>query len=268
MQINFSNRNIVVLGGSNGIGFEVALRLAQNNANVCIVGRNLSRLEIALDRINQYSIADNKNICINSDLTLPNSAADISSAIHDKWAGKVDSLVLNAGGPPFVKNAIDVSLEDWHTYFQSLFLSQISLVAKFLDYMKNQQFGRIVSITSSSIIEPIPGLVVSSAIRSALTAWLKTLSMEIARYGITITSVPIGKVATDRLKILDEQRARNNAATMDQVVVANNTENIPIGRYGTTEEAANVILFLLSKYSSYVNGSSIYIDGGSIKKTF
>lgn len=267
MELDYTNRNIIILGGSDGVGFEVATKLAQNNANVCIVGRNLAKLESAFTKLHDLSRAGQQNIYVNADLTSSNSADDIWSTINAKWDGKVDSLVLNAGGPPFVKNAIDVPLEDWHTYFQSLFLSQITLVGKCMDYMKSNQFGRIVSITSSSIIEPIPGLVVSSAIRSALAAWLKTLSMEVAKYGITISSTPIGRVATGRLKTLDEQRAKTNSVSVDDVIQAN-SGNIPVGRYGTVEEAANVILFLLSAYSSYVNGSSIYIDGGSIKKCF
>lgn len=264
MLLDFSNRNVIILGSSDGIGFEVALQLAKNNANVCIVGRDLAKLENAFNKINESSRNNHKNICINCDLTKPDSVDEIWVHITNGWNGEVDSLVLNAGGPPFVKNPLDVPLSDWHIYFQSLFLSQIALVGKCLDYMKGRQFGRIVSISSSSIVEPIPGLVVSSAIRSALAAWLKTLSLEVAKDGITVSTTPIGRVATNRLETLDANRAKSSSSTVDAVIQAN-SQNIPVGRYGTTEEAANVILFLLSEYSSYINGSSIYIDGGSIK---
>lgn len=264
MQIDFTNRNIIVLGGSDGIGLRVAMSLAKNNANVCIVGRNISKLEAAYASIKQSST---NNIYVNADLTKPESIDNIHNSIKTNWGGRVDSLVLNAGGPPFVQNAIDVPLSDWHTYFQSLFLSQIDLVSRCLESMKANQFGRIVSISSSSIVEPIPGLVVSSAIRSALASWLKTLSMEVAKDGINIMTAPIGKIATNRLKTLDAKKADMNSSTVDEVMI-NNYKNIPIGRYGTPTEAANIILFLLSEYSSYINGSSVFIDGGSIKKCF
>ncbi|MCC2625524.1 MAG: NADH(P)-binding family protein [Burkholderiales bacterium] len=265
MQLDFRNRNIIVLGSSDGIGLQVALQLAQNNANACIVGRDIAKLEAAYAKINEISRKNHQNIYVNCDLTNPNSVNEIWSQVTAKWNGKVDSIVLNAGGPPFVKNSVDVPILDWHTYFQSLFLSQITLVSKCIDSMKANGFGRIVSISSSTIIEPAPGLVISSAIRSALAAWLKTLANEVAIHGITVTTVPIGKVATKRLEKLDSVRAETNSSSIQEVINANSA-NIPVGRYGTVEEAANVITFLLSEYSSYINGSLVHIDGGSMKK--
>jgi 3-oxoacyl-[acyl-carrier protein] reductase len=265
MQLDFSNRNIIVLGSSDGIGFQVALQLAKNNANVCLVGRDIAKLETAYARVNEASVIGHENIYIKCDLTEVDSADEIWNYVTGKWGNRIDSIVLNAGGPPFVKHAVDVPLEDWHTYFQSLFLSQIALVSKCLDSMKANKFGRIVSISSSSIIEPFPGLVVSSAIRSALASWLKTLANEVGQYGITVTTAPIGKVGTQRLEKLDQVRAATDSRSVEDVVSANSA-NIPVGRYGTVEEAANVIVFLLSSYSSYINGSLVYIDGGSIKK--
>jgi 3-oxoacyl-[acyl-carrier protein] reductase len=267
MNFNFSNRNIIVLGSSSGIGFEIVKQLAILNANVCLVGRDLEKLQKSYTKINQLNTSNNKNIYICSDLTKENAIDQIWQEISDKWYGQVDSLVLNAGGPPFMKNVMDVQLQEWLTYFQSLFLSQISLVSKCLDYMKSKKFGRIVSISSSSIAEPISGLVISNTIRPALAAWLKTLANEVSGNGITITNAIIGRIDTDRIRTLDQNRSNLLKIPVTEVM-KNNQQAIPAKRYGTTKEAADVILFLLSEYSSYVSGSSVFIDGGATKKYF
>ena len=267
MDMDFKRRNILVLGGSDGIGFAVARQLVKNGASVCIVGRNEEKLKTAYEEINKLSGDSTKNICISSDLTQVESAINIKQVLINKWGGQVDSLVLNAGGPPMIKNSLDVPLSDWHTYFQSLFLSQITLVGAFIDFMKMIKFGRIVSISSSSIIEPIQGIVISSAIRSALAAWLKTIGTEVAHYGINVSNAVIGKIDTQRIQSLDKKRAEDNVMSVADII-KDSQKNIPAGRYGTPEEAANVIVFLLSKYASYINGSSVFIDGGSIRKCF
>lgn len=263
MELDFKDRNIIVLGGSDGIGLAVATLLAKNHANVCIVGRNEDKLKLAINKIQN----GNKSFYVSCDLTKPDSIKQIKQMVDLNWTGHVDSIVLNAGGPPLINDSFNVKEQDWHNYFQSLFLSQINLVSTFIDNMKSNNFGKIVSISSSSIIEPIPGLVISSCIRSALASWLKTVSSEVARFGINITTAVIGKISTNRLQSLDEKKALNNSVSIEKII-ENNQKSIPIGRYGTPEEAANVIVFLLSKYSSYINGSSIFIDGGSIKKCF
>lgn len=265
MKLDFTNRNIVVLGSSQGIGYGVAENLAINGANVCLVGRNTEKLKHALLQINQKSgTQKGNNIYVQCDLSEKNAAQYIHEQVLKEWAG-IDSLVLNAGGPPFVESVTNVTIDEWQTAFQSLFLSQISLVNSCLDYMKQQKFGRIVSISSTSITEPLNGLVISGAIRSALAVWLKSLSLEIGNYGINAVTAIIGKVDTDRIKSLDEKRAANLGCSVD-TIRKNNHATIPVGRYGNVDEVAKTILFLLSKESSYLTGSSIAIDGGVSKR--
>lgn len=267
MNITFTNRNIVILGGSKGIAFEAAKQLASDGANICLVGRDLPRLEASYAKLAENILDNNKHIYVNCDLMHSNAVEFIWEKIVVHWNGEVDSLVLNAGGPPLKKSVTDVTIDEWQQYFQSLFLSQITLVNRCIPFMKENKFGRIVSITSSGIIELLQGLVISNSIRSALSAWLKNLSSEVASFGININSVVIGKVATSRLQKLDSIRAQEMACNIEDIK-KKNCEAIPVGRYGTTVEAANAILFLLSAQSSYVTGSHIYIDGGSIKKCF
>lgn len=265
MKLDFTNRNVLILGSSRGIGYGVAEKLAKNGANVCLVGRNAEKLKQALAHINQQANTQNgKNIYVECDLSEKGAAEYIHEQVLKRWAG-IDSLVLNAGGPPFVDSVTNVTMDEWHTAFQSLFLSQISLVNNCLNYMKQQKFGRIVSISSTSITEPLHGLVISGAVRSALAAWLKSLAMEVGKSGINAVTAIIGKVDTDRIKSLDEKRATTAGCSLD-VIKKNNYANIPIGRYGSVDEVANTILFLLSPESSYITGSSIAIDGGVSKR--
>lgn len=267
MELKFNNRNILVLGSSSGIGYQVAKELALAGANVCLVGRDLSKLKLAYSKIIEQAKENHRHMYVCCDLMQADAPELIWESICSNWVDGVDSLVLNAGGPPFKKHIADVETNEWLQYFQSLFLSQINLVNKCIPLMKQKNFGRIVSITSAGVIEPLQGLVISNSIRSALSGWLKTLSFEVAKFGININSVVIGKVATTRIDKLDEVRANNSGESLEQVK-QNSYAQIPIGRYGTVEEAANTILFLLSSLASYINGSHIYIDGGYIKKCF
>jgi 3-oxoacyl-[acyl-carrier protein] reductase len=265
MKLDFTNRNILVLGSSQGIGYGVAEKLALNGANICLVGRDIEKLKQSLAQINQQTpIQNSKNMYVECDLNEKNAAEYIHEQVLKKWSG-IDSLVLNAGGPPFVESVPNVTIDEWNSAFQSLFLSQISLVNSCLNYMKQQKFGRIVSISSTSITEPLHGLVISGAIRSALAAWLKSLAIEVGNYGINAVTAIIGKVDTDRIKSLDRTKAATIGCDL-AVMQKNNCASIPLGRYGSVDEVANTILFLLSPASSYITGSSITIDGGVSKK--
>ena len=266
MKLDFINRNVLILGSSQGIGYGVAEKLANNGANVCLVGRNAEKLKHALLQINQGidNTQKSKNIYVQCDLSEKGAARYIHEQVLNEWDG-IDSLVLNAGGPPFVDSVTNVTIDEWHTAFQSLFLTQVSLVNNCLNYMKQQKFGRIVSISSTSITEPLHGLVISGAIRSALAAWLKSLAVEVGKYGINAVTAIIGKVDTDRIKNLDEKRAVTMGCSLD-TIKKNNHANIPLGRYGSVDEVAATILFLLSQESSYITGSSIAIDGGVSKR--
>lgn len=267
MEFNFIKRQVIILGSSSGIGFELASQLSRLGASVCLVGREDAKLNSAYSQLEHNNFAEQKNLYFCCDLTDVNAINSLWDFIQNQWNGQVDSIVLNSGGPPFITSVTEINTNEWFTYFQSLFISQISLVCKSLSYMKSINFGRVVSISSSGIIEPLQGLGISNSIRSSLHAWLKTLSLEVASNGINITTAVIGKVATDRLMSIDKNRSKLLNCTVDEII-RKNCHNIPIGRYGRTNEAAESIIFLLSKYSSYINGSYLLIDGGSIKKSF
>jgi 3-oxoacyl-[acyl-carrier protein] reductase len=129
--------------------------------------------------------------------------------------------------------------------------------------MRARKWGRIVTSTSSGVVSPIPNLGISNALRLSLVGWSKTLAREVGRDGITANIVLPGRVATSRIRFLDEQKAKRESRSVEDVS-AESTASIPAGRYGEPQEYADVVAFLASTRASYVNGSVIRVDGGLI----
>jgi 3-oxoacyl-[acyl-carrier protein] reductase len=176
--------------------------------------------------------------------------------------GEVDILVNITGGPPPTPaSGQDPAL--WIGNFQSMVLSVIAITDRLLPNMKSRKWGRVITSTSSGVVAPIPNLGLSNALRLVLVGWSKTLAREVARDGITANVVIPGRVATDRIKFLDDAKAKREGRTVD-AVVAESTSTIPIGRYGTPQEYANVVTFLASPCAAYVTGSTVRVDGGLI----
>lgn len=183
------------------------------------------------------------------------------AAIEARFGG-VDILINNTGGPPPTPAAgQDPAL--WQKHFQGMVVSVIALTDRVLPGMRARGWGRIITSTSSGVVAPIPNLAVSNALRLSLVGWSKTLAGEVARDGVTANIVLPGRIATDRIRFLDEQRAKREGKSVAEVSAAS-TASIPVGRYGEPQEYANVVAFLASTAASYVNGSVIRVDGGLI----
>jgi 3-oxoacyl-[acyl-carrier protein] reductase len=190
------------------------------------------------------------------------SAIDAPVAEVERCLGPVDILIDNTGGPPPTP-AFGQDRDLWSKHFQAMVLPVIAITDRVLPGMRDRKWGSIITSTSSGVVAPIPNLAISNALRMSLVGWSKTLSRETARDGVTVNIVLPGRVATDRTRSIDEARAKREGRSVEEVS-ATSASSIPIGRYGTPEEYADVVTFLASERASYITGSMIRVDGGLI----
>lgn len=258
MDLGLTGKVALVLGGAGGLGSAIGAALAREGARVALADRDAD----GLDRVAGVLGADGSET-----LTLPWDLTDLSlvddniNRIEDAW-GPVEILVNNTGGPP--PSAISHLGEGaWSSSFDSMVLPVITITDRVLPAMRAAKWGRIVTSASSGMLAPIPNLGVSNALRSTLVGWSKTLAAEEAAHGITVNVVVPGRIATDRIQFLDEQRAQRENITVEAVRAAS-TAAIPTGRYGDPSEYGNTVAFLASTAASYLTGSILRVDGGYI----
>jgi 3-oxoacyl-[acyl-carrier protein] reductase len=176
--------------------------------------------------------------------------------------GLVAILVNITGGPPPTP-ASGQSPALWSKHFQAMVLSVIAITDRVLPKMREQRWGRVITSASSGVLMPIPELAISNALRMSLVGWSKTLSREVGRDGITANIILPGRIATDRIRFLDEAKAKREGKTVEEVSAAS-AGSIPLGRYGQPEEYGDVVTFLASERAAYITGSVIRVDGGLI----
>jgi len=258
MDLGLQGKTALVLGAGGGLGSAIAMTLAREGAKVAIADIQADALAPVQERI---EAAGGKALPLQWDL------ADLS-AIDDRIAriesalGGIDILVNNTGGPPPTPVS-GQSPQAWSTHFQAMVLSVIGITDRVLPGMRERRWGRIVTSTSSGVVAPIANLGLSNALRLSLVGWSKTLAREVGRDGITTNIVLPGRVATQRIRFLDEQKAQREKRPVDEVS-AESTASIPLGRYGDPQEYADVVAFLASERASYLTGSVIRVDGGLI----
>lgn len=260
MDLGIKNKRALVLGASRGLGLGIATALCREGVNVAICGRNEERLIVLSKELSK--LYGTEVIPIAADLFLSESDTIIGDKIS-RIFGSVDILVNNTGGPPMLK-ATNVTKAQWTEYFDMMMLRVISITNQLLPAMCNQNWGRVLNVVSSGVVQPIEGLVLSNVLRSALVTWGKTLSFEVASRGVTINSLMPGKIQTERLKQLNKSIAARLSITAEE---ANQRvlSRIPVGRYGSVEEFSEVAVFIASERASYITGSIIRVDGGMIE---
>jgi 3-oxoacyl-[acyl-carrier protein] reductase len=236
----------------------VARAVAQEGARVAVTGRNLEALDETVDAI----VAEGgEAFAARLDLTDPMSVDAALEAIRDRY-GDVEILFNNSGGPP-PSPAAGQPAELWREHFESMVLGVIALTDRVLPAMRQRQWGRIVTNASSGVVTPIPNLALSNALRLTLVGWSKTLAREVAADGITVNVVIPGRIATGRVRALDEARAAREGTTVEAVAEAS-ASSIPVGRYGNPEEYAAAVTFLAGLPASFVTGTMLRVDGGQI----
>jgi 3-oxoacyl-[acyl-carrier protein] reductase len=241
MDLGLKNRVAVVAASSKGLGKAVALGLAAEGAKLAICARGEEELRRTAAEIGGDVFAQAL------DVTSEQHVYDFIQSATRKF-GRVDICVSNAGGPP-AKRFADTSMEDWRSAVDLNFMSTIYFARAVLPQMKEQRWGRLIAITSVAVLQPVDGLVLSNAARSAVRGLVKSLSNEYAPFNVLVNSVCPGYTATERLKKLD----------------VHPEAQIPMGRVATPQEFANMVVFLASERASYITGVSIPVDGGWTK---
>ena len=258
MDLGIKNKTALVFGSGSGLGRAMAVSLGKEGAKVALAGRNVANLEETAKII---KAAGGQAYCIAWDLGNLSAIDELFTKI-EKNLGPVDILVNNTGGPP-PATAAGQSTALWIEKFQEMVLSVIAITDRAIPGMKQRGWGRIITSTSSGAIIPIANLGISNTLRASLHAWSKTLSRELAPHGITANIIVPGRIATDRIRFLDESRAKRENISLE-TVEADSLKSIPIGRLGRPEEYGDTAAFLASQPASYITGSVIRVDGGNI----
>jgi 3-oxoacyl-[acyl-carrier protein] reductase len=258
MDFGLKGKTALVLGGGGGLGRAISKALSGEGANVAVADIDpnaIAGTELALAAIGGKSVGLVWDI---SDLS--QIEAHISEIECE--LGAVDILVNNTGGPPPTP-ASGQGPALWSKHFQAMVLSVIAITDRVLPKMRARHWGRVITSTSSGVVAPIPNLGISNALRLSLVGWSKTLAREVGKDGITANVILPGRIATDRIKFLDEAKAKREGRSVEDVS-AESTSSIPLGRYGKPEEYGDVVTFLASERAAYINGSIIRVDGGLI----
>ena len=251
MDLGIKNRVALVLASSKGLGKAVALDLATEGAKVIICGTDAAALANTEQEIN--AVAPNKVLAVICDITDEAQRKNLVEQSVQTF-GAIEILVTNTGGPaagPFEQ----FKLDDWKHLYNLLFLSAVDIIQQVLPGMKQKGWGRILTITSVAVKQPADNLISSNAVRTSLLGLVKSLSNEVAAYGITVNNILPGYTSTNRLEGLIEKNPKVNEVK----------ETIPMKRFGTTAEFAAAAAFLVSERASYITGQSLAVDGGWIK---
>jgi 3-oxoacyl-[acyl-carrier protein] reductase len=259
MDLGLRGKRAIVCASSKGLGLAVAKELSAEGCELVICARNQEDLARAAAEISLHSGRGYTPHTLVADLSDPSSLQEFAEKAI-KLLGGVDVLINNVGGPP-PSSAEATTLDGWKNGFDQIFLSAVLLTQAVLPKMKEQKYGRIITITSLSVLEPIDHLVVSTAMRTAVTAFMKTLSKELAPFGITANTVLPGVIHTDRIVNLRKAKASRDGTSLD-LEMEKSAKAIPLGRLGTPEELAGLIAFLASSRASYITGANIPVDGG------
>ncbi len=243
MDLKIANRNALVFGASTGLGRAIAKSLVDEGARVAIASRNSEKLNLSLKETGaktSYQV----------DLNIPKEGAHAVQKVIGEWGG-LDILVINTGGPKR-GSFDDLNLADWSGAYQSLWGSTIECIHAALPSMKAQNWGRILLVTSFAAKEPMPNLIISNSYRAGLLGMAKTLSNEVASFGITVNALLPGYTRTARVLEL--------GIPEEKVAV-----NIPAKRFGNPEEFASLATYLSSEQAAYITGQAIAVDGGFMR---
>ncbi len=266
MHLGLNGKRALVLGGNRGIGQGIARALACEGAHVAFTGRDTARLaQAAADLQAEAASAGHAEVQMAGFALELGQVAELPAFVQKLTAdfGPIDILVNNTGGPDY-GGASGHSVEAWRTAFEEMVLPVIAITDLLLPGMRQRGWGRILTVVSSGVVQPLPILGISNSLRSALVPWSKTLSAEVARDGITANILVPGRIDTERVQLTDEAIAAKEGLTPEQVR-ARSTSGIPMGRYGDPAEFGALAAFAASAPAAYITGAMLRCDGGNIR---
>jgi 3-oxoacyl-[acyl-carrier protein] reductase len=260
MDLEIKDKVFLVAASSKGLGYGVAEALSKEGARVSLASRTAAEIETAAESLREGYDVEARGYVM--DATNPHSIAEwISASLRD--FGQIDGLVVNAGGPP-AGGFESFADADWESAFQLTLLSAVRMIRGVMPELKRRGGGSILTVTSSSVREPIEGLILSNVFRAGVSSLVKSVANEVAQFGIRVNNLVPGRIDTDRVQGLDQIAAQRLQEPVESYR-ARQERNIPLGRYGTPPEFGAAAAFLLSERASYMTGSTVVVDGGKIR---
>ena len=260
MDLGLQGRRALVMGGTKGLGRSIADALAGEGAALVISGRDQGRLDEAAAQLRSAGAAGASGVVAD----VANGAEmDALAKAAVAAMGGVDILVLNHGGPPLC-TASEIKEAELVAWFQNIVVSPIRITNLLLPAMRAQGWGRIIVVGSTGMQHPIPTLALSNTLRASIWGWLKTLSGEVAKDGVTMNVLAPGTILTDRVTTSTTQRARQLNISYEDAL-ARTAEEIPARRLGVPADYGPMGAFLASEKGGYITGSMIRVDGGRVR---
>jgi 3-oxoacyl-[acyl-carrier protein] reductase len=256
MDLGLNGKRALVTGASRGLGYATAKALAAEGARVALNSRDEAKLRAAAKGLG--------GVAVPADITEPGAAERVVAEAVEKLGG-LDILITNAGGPS-AGGFESLDEAAWTKAIELSLMSHVRLIRAALPHLRQSDAAAVLTITSYSVKQPIPGLVLSNSIRAATVGLTKTLALELGREGIRFNSILPGWTETERVTELMTFRAEQNGTTMEEEIAKQMAES-PLGRMARPEEFAKPAAFLVSPAASYITGVMLTVDGGMVKGT-
>src|SRR5215208_5134225 len=263
MDLGLKDKRAFIAGSSRGLGFATALTLAREGCKVVVNSRETENARVAAEKITNET--GSQALWMVGDVGDASAAENLIQSTVDVLGG-LDILITNAGGPP--SGSFEIFDEaTWQKAVDTSFMSHVRLIRAALPHLRNSSAASVLTMTSYTVKQPLPNLVLSNSVRAATVGLTKSLAMELGKENIRFNSIMPGWTQTERVVHLMEFRAKNNNSTIEEEIIRQTAE-IPLGRLGNPQEFANAAAFLVSSAASYIHGVTLAVDGGIIKGTF